>query len=168
MRDLMCKNKTYFFWKGLYLNSITFILKILIFWKMYLSLCYVYLYVCVMFLWLILHPVIFWLTYGFMDPWNVCACVMKLMQKYFCFSVPIFKVEAVRTLVLDDRQTCLLGDSKWQCTRLSWYKGKGHRCNNHHTYLSLKLCRFLTFKGIVYCNTTFIVYMNTCLLIILC
>ncbi|KAJ4444801.1 hypothetical protein ANN_06598 [Periplaneta americana] len=41
--------------------------------------------------------------------------------------VPILKTEAMCTLVLDDSNTCLLENSNWQCTRLSWYKGKGHR-----------------------------------------
>lgn len=165
----MCKNKTYFFLETSVFKQYNFhtgnlnILENVFISMLCVFVCMCYVFVtystsccCLTNLWI----------HGSME--CVCARVMTLMQKYFCFSVPIFKVEAVRTLVLDDRQTCLLGDSKWQCTRLSWYKGKGHRCNSHHTYLSLKLCRFLTFKGIVYCNTTFIVYMNTCLLIILC
>ncbi|PNF19015.1 hypothetical protein B7P43_G12399 [Cryptotermes secundus] len=54
-------------------------------------------------------------------------CFPSEVQDKICDSTPIFKVDAMLTLVLDDRQTCLLGDSTWQCTRLSWYKGKGHR-----------------------------------------
>ncbi|XP_021918407.1 uncharacterized protein LOC110829207 isoform X4 [Zootermopsis nevadensis] len=55
------------------------------------------------------------------------VCFPSEVQDKISDSPPIFKVEPVRTLVLDDRQTCLLADSEWQCTRLSWYKGKGHR-----------------------------------------